>query len=221
MLLAIDTATQTTGVCLEDGEAIVAEHVWRSERYHTVELAPEVALILQRNQVAIEELEAVAVASGPGSYTGLRIGMALAKGIALARHIPLVGVPTLDILARAQPPCEERMLALIQAGRGRYAGVWYKWGASAWKADGKPVGLSWDELVAAFESPAFVSGELGEKERQRLSKISGVTLADPALSLRRPSYLAEIARARLRSKKKEADPASLVPTYLGDLTAAS
>ncbi len=106
MLLAIDTATHATGVCLADRAQVLAEHVWHSGRYHTVELAPEVAVLLQRNQVALTDLEAVAVASGPGSYTGLRIGMALAKGIALALRIPLIGVPTLDILAAGQPEAE-------------------------------------------------------------------------------------------------------------------
>ncbi len=116
MLLAIDTATRATGVCLANGAQILAEHIWHSERYHTVELAPEVAVLLQRNHVDLNDLEAVAVASGPGSYTGLRIGMALAKGIALAQRIPLIGVPTLDILAAAQPAAD---FALADTDRRR------------------------------------------------------------------------------------------------------
>ena len=58
---------------------------------------------------------------GPGSFTGLRIGLALAKGMALARHLPVIGVPTLDILAAAQPVREENLVAILLAGRGRLA----------------------------------------------------------------------------------------------------
>jgi len=216
MLLAIDTATRATGVCLANGAQILAEHIWHSERYHTVELAPEVAVLLQRNHVDLNDLEAVAVASGPGSYTGLRIGMALAKGIALAQRIPLIGVPTLDILAAAQPAADSRLLTLIVAGRGRFAAVWYKWGAQRWKADSDPENWGWDELVSHLDQPSVVCGELDASQRTKLHKMSQVTLASPAMSVRRPGFLAELAFKRLKAGKLP-EAAMLTPTYLGDV----
>jgi tRNA threonylcarbamoyladenosine biosynthesis protein TsaB len=216
MLLAIDTATQASGVCLADANQVVAETVWRSGRYHTVELAPEVALLLQRNHVALEELKAVAVASGPGSYTGLRIGMALAKGLALAQRIPLVGVPTLDILAAAQPASDVPLLGLIAAGRGRFAAVWYKWGSHGWQPNSAPEGWSWEGLIGRLDQPCVVCGELDAEQRTKLAKMSQVQLASPALCVRRPSFLAQMALARLKSGKT-LDAAALTPTYLGDV----
>jgi tRNA threonylcarbamoyladenosine biosynthesis protein TsaB len=216
MLLAIDTATHATGVCLADGAQVLAEHIWHSGRYHTVELAPEVAVLLQRNHVDLSDLEAVAVASGPGSYTGLRIGMALAKGIALAQRIPLIGVPTLDILAAAQPAADSPLLALIVAGRGRFAAVWYKWGAQGWKADSDPENWGWDELVSHLDQPSIVCGELDASQRTKLNKMSQVTLASPAMSVRRPGFLAELAFKRLKAGKLP-ETAKLTPTYLGDV----
>jgi len=216
MLLAIDTATRATGVCLANGAQILAEHIWHSERYHTVELAPEVAVLLQRNHVDLNDLEAVAVASGPGSYTGLRIGMALAKGIALAQRIPLIGVPTLDILAAAQPAADLRLLTLIVAGRERFAAVWYKWGAQRWNADSDPENWGWDELVSHLDQPSLVCGELDASQRTKLHKMSQVTLASPAMSVRRPGFLAELAFKRLKAGKLP-ETAILTPTYLGDV----
>jgi len=216
MLLAIDTATRATGVCLANGAQILAEHIWHSERYHTVELAPEVAALLQRNHVDLNDLEAVAVASGPGSYTGLRIGMALAKGIALAQRIPLIGVPTLDILAAAQPAADLRLLTLIVAGRERFAAVWYKWGAQRWNADSDPENWGWDELVSHLDQPSLVCGELDASQRTKLHKMSQVTLASPAMSVRRPGFLAELAFKRLKAGKLP-ETAILTPTYLGDV----
>ena len=99
MLLALDTSTRTVGVALYDGVQVLSELVWNSKDYHTVELAPAVAETLSKSGVAIEDLQALVVATGPGSFTGLRIGLALAKGIALVRHLPLIGIPTLDVLA--------------------------------------------------------------------------------------------------------------------------
>ena len=78
MLLAIDTSTRTVGVALYDGDQIWNETTWTSHDYHTVELAPGIQDILQKSGVAITEIEAIAVAIGPGSFTGLRIGLAVA-----------------------------------------------------------------------------------------------------------------------------------------------
>ena len=74
----------------------------------------------------MDDIEAVSVAVGPGSFTALRVGLALAKGIALSRNIPLVGVPTLDVLAAGQPTCALPLGAILRAGRGRIALGWYK-----------------------------------------------------------------------------------------------
>jgi tRNA threonylcarbamoyladenosine biosynthesis protein TsaB len=220
MLLAIDTATRATGVGLADGSQVIAEHIWHSDRYHTVELAPEVALILQRNHIQMTDLEAVAVASGPGSYTGLRIGMALAKGIALAQRIPLVGIPTLDVLAAAQPEADTPLLAVIGAGRGRLASVWYKWGARGWQSASDPENWDWEALVSHLDHPCVICGELDASQRSKLKKMDQVVVATPAMSVRRPSFLAELAFTRLR-KGKTPDAASLTPTYLGELEMAS
>ena len=73
------------------------------------------------------------MAIGPGSFTGLRVGLALAKGLAMARGLPLVGIPTLDILAAAQPFMEMPLAATLRAGRGRLAVGWYRSNAGAWQ----------------------------------------------------------------------------------------
>src|SRR5512135_1300914 len=119
MLLALDTSTRMVGLALFDGVQMLSESVWQSHDYHTVELAPAIEELLARADVKASDLTVLAVALGPGSFTGLRIGLALAKGLALANHIPLVGVPSLDILAAAQPQKQESLVAVLRAGRGR------------------------------------------------------------------------------------------------------
>ena len=91
-LLAIDTATQFISLALHDGQQMLAEQTWFSENHHTVELAPAVRMLLESARLTAADLTALAVSIGPGSYTGLRIGVALAKGIAGARRLPLVGM---------------------------------------------------------------------------------------------------------------------------------
>jgi tRNA threonylcarbamoyladenosine biosynthesis protein TsaB len=214
MLLAIDTSTRTLGVALYDGAHVIGELVWTSANHHTVELAPAVAEAFRRAGVSAQNLVAVGVATGPGSFTGLRIGMALAKGIALARHLPVIGVPTLDVLAAAQPVREMDLAAVLLAGRGRLATGWYRVVDGAWHSTGEMIVLTAEEMAHRIQRPTLVCGELSAEERRLLSrKRKNVMLASPAQSLRRPSFLAELAWQRWQAGQMD-NPASLAPQYL-------
>lgn len=214
MLLALDTSTRVLGIALYDGVRVLSEKVWASGDHHTVELAPAVDEALVQAGIGVKDLLALAVATGPGSFTGLRIGMALAKGIALTRHLPLIGVPTLDILAVAQPVRQLTMAVVLQAGRGRLAVGWYLPGNDAWHFTGKLEVSGVEKLSRRIQQPTLVCGELMEEERRMLArKYKNVILASPAHSVRRPSFLAELAWQRWQSGQVD-DPITLSPTYL-------
>jgi tRNA threonylcarbamoyladenosine biosynthesis protein TsaB len=214
MLLAIDTSTQEVGVAVYDGERVISEMMWLSQQYHTVELAPSVFALLDRVGITAQDIQALAVASGPGSFTGLRIGLAFAKGLALAGHSEVVGVPTLDILAAAQPVTNKPLVAILHAGRGRLAAGWYRNYSGSWRVDGQLKILGVQDLAASIKSPTHVCGELSGEERRILGrKRKNVILASPAQCLRRPSFLAELGW-KLWQKGKTDDPATLAPQYL-------
>ncbi|HEX9014059.1 MAG TPA: tRNA (adenosine(37)-N6)-threonylcarbamoyltransferase complex dimerization subunit type 1 TsaB, partial [Anaerolineaceae bacterium] len=99
MLLAVDTSTRWVGLALYTGSQVLGEMTWQSQNTHTVEVAPAVQELLTRAGVRSSDLRSIGVAVGPGSFTSLRIGLGQAKGLAMACRIPLVGIPTLDILA--------------------------------------------------------------------------------------------------------------------------
>ena len=111
MLLAIDTSTAQIGLALYDGVLVPGEFVWHSGLHHTQELAPALAELLRRTEVKIDKITALGVALGPGSFTSLRVGLAFAKGLVLARHMPVVGIPTLDVVAAAVPLSDRRLAA--------------------------------------------------------------------------------------------------------------
>ena len=215
MLLAMDTATRRIGLALYDGVDVRHEVNWASTNRHTVALSQAVQDALSQLDLTMDTLEAVAVATGPGSYTGLRIGVAVAKGLALARHIPLIGIPTLDIIAAAQPLDPGRKLAaVLEAGRGRYAVGWYQVADERWVTNGAAQLFTADELNEAIKSPAILAGDLTEEVRAALSrKRVNAQMASPASSLRRAAFLAELAWARYQAGDVD-DPVSLVPTYL-------
>lgn len=214
MLLALDTSTQTIGMALFDGAQIVGESTWKTQNHHTVEVAPAIREQLDRCGLKAIDVQAIGVALGPGSFTSLRIGLAVAKGMALALRIPLVGVPTLDILASAQPKSEYPLAVLLQAGRGHVAVGWYKWGKHSWESQGSPENRTVEEISDLIEKPTLVCGEMTAQERQLLArKRKNVLLSSPAASLRRPAFLAEIAWRRWKTGKVD-DVISLAPIYL-------
>ena len=214
MLLAVDTSTAQVGIALYDEARVSAELLWHSHQHHTVEVAPALAELLKRTGVKINDVQALGVAIGPGSFTALRVGLAFIKGLALARHLPVVGIPTLDILAAAQPASKLPLAAVLEAGRGRIARGWYKFGKHEWKAESDPQVTTVDALADSIDKPTLVAGELTVEERHRLArKKVNVTLAPPARCVRRPAVLAELAWARWQAGKVN-EPASLAPIYL-------
>jgi tRNA threonylcarbamoyladenosine biosynthesis protein TsaB len=215
MLLAVDTSTTWIGLALYDGVQAPGEVVWRTHNHHTVELAPAVDGLLKRVGVQAEDLEALAVALGPGSFTSLRIGLALVKGLALALRLPVIGVSTLDVLAASQPVhADQPLVCTLQVGRGRLAAGWYAVKRGRWKASGDPCLLTLDELAEKIEQPTRVCGELDAAARKALGRRhKNAQLASPAACVRRPSYLAELAWKRYQSDDVD-EVVSLSPIYL-------
>lgn len=213
VILAIDTATRMIGLALHDGSRVLAESLWAGGRHHTVLLAPEVAMMFRKVNLEFKKLSGVAVALGPGSYTGLRIGMAFAKGLALSHHLDVVGISTFDILAKNQPRRKEPMLVILEAGRGRVSGMWYKWGRRGWQAQSKAETLDWADVAGQLKQKSYICGEMDQARRKTLSEVSQAILASPAACVRHPTMLAELAWQEIR-KGKVTDPALLKPIYL-------
>ncbi len=213
MLIAIDTSTAQVGLALYDGAQVLGEMTWTTRRHHTTELAPALSGLLSRCGVAMDVVCALGVAVGPGSFTSLRVGLSLAKGIALARNLPLIGIPTLNVIAAAQPAAKQPLVAVLQAGRKRIAYGVYQSTETGWQAEGGVRSGTVDELFEGIGSPAIIAGEIHPEDRRKFSRKKKITLASPAYCMRRPSVLAELAWARWQADDVD-DAASLAPVYL-------
>ncbi len=195
-VLAIDTATRTIGMGLARPDEILYEKSWHSDNFHTVELAPAVQTALQQSGTSVKDLQSIVLANGPGSYTGLRIGLSFAKGLAFQRGIPIIPINTLDILAAAHPLDDRTLIAIIQAGRSRLIAAHYKVQNEAWTQSGEAYIATLEELYESINEASILCGELSAEERRRLArKHKKVQLALPSQSVRRPAILAELALA--------------------------
>jgi len=214
MLLALDTSTQTMGIALYTEGQVVAEMSWRTASHHTVELAPAILELSQRSAVKPNDLQALAVALGPGSFTSLRIGLALAKGMALALHLPVVGIPTFDFLVRSLPPSQNPAVLLLPAGRSRYAVQWFASDGTQWTPASELQVMTAEQISDSIEGPTHIMGEMSPDDRKVIGrKWKNAMLVSPALAVRRTSLLAELAWERWKAGRVD-DPISLAPIYL-------
>lgn len=217
MLLAVDTATRMASLALYDEAhgAVPAEQTWYSANNHTVELMPRLVRMMDRQNLSADDLTGLVVSLGPGSFTGLRIGLGIVKGLALARNLPIVGVPTLSVVARPFQRQRLPIWAIVQAGRGRVCGGYFVRHRGRWRRQG-PFRLgALNDLLDETKGPALFCGEIdaegSELIRQRLG--AEATVASPAASVRRAAHLAELGWERLRGGDAD-DAATLSPIYL-------
>lgn len=216
MILAIDTATQSAGLALLDpeGDIILAEHTWHSHINHTVELTPNLDAMLATQKITTSDLTGVAVTRGPGSFTGLRIGMSVGKALAYAHGIEIVAIPTPDIIAHAHQDRDLPLWAILQAGRGRVVAACYSTdGPPPTEADYRITTLT--ELANGINERVLFSGELNSDGVRQLKQVLGqhAVIASPANRLRRPAHLAEAGWQELRAGHAD-NAATLAPIYL-------
>ena len=149
LVLGIETSTRAAGVALVSDEKILAEISQESKLYHSENLLPQIEQVL--NIAKVEKVDAVAVSIGPGSFTGLRIGLAAAKALAYAWKVPIIGVPTLHALAYHFPLTSATVMTLIDAQKNSAYVQSFKNAAPIDEVTVKPIA----EILNA-------AGELGE-----------------------------------------------------------
>lgn len=214
MILAMDTSTSLASLSLYDGQ-VVAETSWLAGRHHTRQVMPEVEHALSMVGRHVEAISAVAVARGPGSFTGVRAGIALARGLAAGRQVPLYGVCSLDVLAMAVPCAHLPVRVLLDAGRGRFATSLYRWENGRPKRIEKITGTDLEGLRQLVMEPTVLVGDLRPEARDRIrQELAGLAvLPGPAVSLRRAGLLAELAWDRFTAGERPG-PEDSEPIYI-------
>jgi tRNA threonylcarbamoyladenosine biosynthesis protein TsaB len=122
MILAIETATEVCSTALVHQNKVLSKRSVREKNIHSERLLMLIEDVLQESRVQKQQVECIAVSIGPGSFTGLRIGLSTAKGLALALHLPILAIPTLDGIAESfrlshRTIGEENFCSLIDAKR--------------------------------------------------------------------------------------------------------
>lgn len=213
MELAIDTATDMASIALSHGGEVMAEMTWPSGQNHTMELVPSLIHLLHQARAEIPQIDAIFVTKGPGSFTGLRVGVGTAKGLAFALGIPLVGIGTLEVEAFPHAEAGLPICPLLDAGRGEVATALYQLKRGRWLKLTEEHIITVEELCFRTITRTLFCGPFSSDIAHQIERRMGKRAVILKASLRRAGFLAQLGWRRL--ERGECDnPATLQPLYL-------
>jgi len=210
--LAIDTSTYTLSIGLADGDSILAEQVTNVKKNHSVRVMPAIQALMNEVEIMPGDLEKIIVSNGPGSYTGVRIGVTIAKTLAWTLNIPIAAVSGLASLAASAPVIDGLVCPVFDARRGRVFTGLYRLsnGSVQTILEDQNVSVTeWcEELLLQNEPVLFVGQESGIHKEEIAGKMGErAVFADKAVPYTRPAALLMLGA------NEESDPSEVVPNY--------
>jgi len=211
-ILAIDCATAKTGLAVLRDGAVIAEVCWITKHNQTVEMYPRLEVLMKEAGICFNDLDAIAVTRGPGSYNGVRVGMAAAKGFAFSLSKPLIGISTLEAEAWRLKDLNRPVVAVLPLGHD-YAVVVFELKDGHWTRRITEQAMTIDEMVAALPAGSFVTGDLPDRLILALhdAQVTVDIVCESEIS--RAAALGQIGHERLLRGKTDT-AASLQAMYL-------
>lgn len=214
-ILGIETSTKTGGVAVVSEQGVVAQYTLNIEVTHSERLMATVDRVLGDTRINISQLDGFAVAIGPGSFTGLRIGIATVKGLAFATGKPVAAVPTLKALAWNLPHAAYPVCPLLDARKHEVYAALYAFDGSALKQVLSERVLPLSRLAEQLNGRTIFTGEASCLFRKEIQQTFGDAALLAPLSALIPSAasVAEIGMNMIKNGE-QIDPDSLVPMYI-------
>jgi len=215
-ILAIDTTGQTASAAIAEGDKLIAEFTLNYKLTHSQTIMPMIAEICEKSETSPKEVDYIACASGPGSFTGLRIGAATAKGLALALGKEIVPVPTLDALAYNVFETDKIICPIMDARRSQVYTAFYRWDNGKLCRLTEMMAISIDEaiqLAEGYGQKVIFLGDGVPVHQEKLSLYSNFIYAPAHCSLQRAASVAALAMVFAREGKAVVSNA-FEPIYL-------
>jgi tRNA threonylcarbamoyladenosine biosynthesis protein TsaB len=216
LILGITTSTAQVGCAIGGHEGVLgAVHSSRGRR-HAETLTPAIEFLCRQARVEMADLGAVAVDLGPGLYTGLRVGISSAKALAYARRLPVIGVPSLDLLAFPLRHTDHTIVCVIDARRGEVFHATYRPSPGGVQRLGDPQVSSPEDLASdllAIRGDVLLVGDGALRYREAFEGIKRVEVADHGLAHPMASSLVQLAHARAL-REEFVGPQEVAPLYL-------
>lgn len=219
-VLALETTGELCSIAVCDDRGVIAGRAYRHRMHLLERLTPDIDAVLADAEVKLEELDGIAVGVGPGSFTGIRVGLTTAKMLADTCGLPICGVPTQDALAAEHVrPAGKLVAALIRARPGTVYAALYRWTNLEPVRFADPTLLPISEVAQLLAQHAagtdcLLCGDALTRYREALSKaITSVPLIWGRSVAPSAGTIAEIGRRRIAASQVD-DPVNLLPLYV-------
>jgi tRNA threonylcarbamoyladenosine biosynthesis protein TsaB len=216
-ILAIETSTLVSSVAVATEDTLLAEIIIQTKKTHSELLMPHIASIMDMAGVSKADIKAIAVSIGPGSFTGLRIGLATAKALSYALKIPIVGVPTLAALAYGHAAPAAILSPILDAQKGNVYQALFQWQAGELIELMPPTVIGIDEALerlATYNIPVILMGEAASAHREKIRQASSnLVLAAPHNIMGRAGSVAGLGQRMLKDGIQH-DTMALEPLYI-------
>lgn len=211
-ILGIETSGLVGSVALcEDSEAL-AERSFEKGMRHGRALVPSLEDIFAEPGIEPGEIDLIAVSHGPGSYTGLRVGVTCAKVLAYTLGKPLVAVSTLDVLAENAPPEEVNVCPVLDARRKQVYACVYRRAGTLWLRASQPMVIHPEKLLEILPRPILIFGDGADKYKEVFA-VSGVGFGNNEMGIATARVVARLGKGAF-DRGKTTDPYQLQPLYM-------
>lgn len=216
-ILGIDTSTMAANVAVLEDDKLICEYTINTKKTHSQKLMPMIENMLKLSDLDIKEIDAIAICVGPGSFTGLRIGMATAKAMAHVNNIPLIGVNSLEILGANMDLCNRNICSILDAQRNQvYMNKYILKDDKITKLEEisiKPIDELLEEISSSNEDWVLV-GEAVYKYKEKIEEISNITIPLPANNITKASTLCFVARDKMLANDQVYNCYNINPMYI-------
>ena len=216
-ILGIDTSTMAANVAVLEDDKLICEYTINTKKTHSQKLMPMIENMLKLSDLEIKDIDAIAICVGPGSFTGLRIGMATAKAMAHVNNIPLIGVNSLEILGTNMDLCNRKICSILDAQRNQVYMNKYILEDNKIKEleeiSIKPIDELLEELSSSDEQWVLV-GEAVYKYKEKIESISNITIPSPANNITKASSLCLVGRDKMLANEDVYNCYDINPMYI-------
>lgn len=217
-VLAIDTSTMVAAVAVKENNMLIGEYILNSGRTHSEKLMPIIMELMSGIGLTPHDIDLFAVSLGPGSFTGLRIGIVTIKALAYAMKKPVVGIPTLDALAYNIPESDKLICPMIDARNMQVYTAVYSWDQGLFSKISDymavPINELIEKLIEMGRQCIFVGDAVLKHKDLLMTELKDKAFFAPDnLLLQRASSVAELGLLRYLDGQYD-DPFKLVPFYL-------
>ena len=216
-ILGIDTSSMAASVAVIEDNKLICEYTINTKKTHSQKLMPMIENMLGLSDLNVREIDAIAVCEGPGSFTGLRIGMATAKAIAHVNDIPVIGVNSLEALAANMNLCDKKICSILDAQRNQvYTGRYQYEGTKL--VEIKEIGIQQiDELLeelAQIGEQWILVGEAVYKYEDKIREISNIEIPAASNNVTKAGSLCSVAKVKFDEGKDIFDCYTVNPLYI-------